>query len=92
MLELMLSDGGRGSSKSCSSVQSGRAREADSKGQALSPAFKDFPEAARGQRVITTKNGYNFSDLNSHHSHALCLSLGDNVRDCPLRETKIAPK
>ncbi len=81
-----------GSPKSYSSVQSGRVSQAGSEGQALSPEFKDFPCAARGQRVITTKNSYNFSDLKSHHSHALGLSLGDKVLDCPLQETKIAQK
>lgn len=90
IFELMLPGGG--SSKSHSSVQSGRKSQAGSEGQALSPAFKDFPCAARGQRVITTMNSYNFSDLKSHHSHALGLSLGDKVPDCPLRETKIAQK
>lgn len=42
------------------------------------------------------KNSSNFfwrgGGSESHHSHALRLSLGDTVPDCPPQETKIAPK
>lgn len=91
--------GGGGSSKFYWSVQSpGQSLAKALRGQAPSPACQDLPCAARGQRVITTKEQLQLffflerGGSKSHHSHALRLSLGDTVPDCPPQETKIAPK